>query len=29
VKHWPIVIIFETQHHEEIWRKWLQSGFRH
>jgi len=24
VKHWPMLIIFGTQHHKESWRKWLQ-----
>ena len=23
VKHWPMLIIFGTQHHEETLRKWL------
>ena len=23
VKHWPMLIIFGMQHHEETWRKWL------
>jgi len=23
VKHWPILVIFGTQHQEENWRKWL------